>query len=143
MEKTWKEVPMLTSCPKEIGEALKNVFGDDRKNAYQMLYLIGEHESENDYDKDMILINKYLRDSGFNGDEILIDNTWQEIMENLFIMVEKTTYFVVFGILIVLSIVALYGHFLKMYNDIESNKVEKMYKNGDITEDVYKKYKQK
>jgi hypothetical protein len=64
-------------------------------------------------------------------------------MENLFIMVEKTTYFVVFGILIVLSIVALYGHFLKMYNDIESNKVEKMYKNGDITEDVYKKYKQK
>jgi hypothetical protein len=76
MEKTWKEVPMLTSCPKEIGEALKNVFGDDRKNAYQMLYLIGEHESENDYDKDMILINKYLRDSGFNGDEILIDNTW-------------------------------------------------------------------
>ena len=56
------------------------IFGTDRKNAYQELHLIKTNdpipESESDYDADMILVTKYLRDQGFTEDSILVDNTW-------------------------------------------------------------------
>ncbi len=47
------------------------IFGDDAKNAFQLLYLC-----DNDYGSSLEIVTKYFRENGITSDKVLIDNTW-------------------------------------------------------------------
>ena len=77
VEKGWIEVPLLDTKSKEIMEAVRRISrGNEWNNGYQKLYLIHRNEKESDYPEDMVIITRYLRESSFDGNWILIDNCW-------------------------------------------------------------------
>ena len=77
--KPWTKIPVITwnsgIIPQDVEKAIDECFSENRKNAYQMLYIIPEKEKD-DYDECYWIVSKYLIDNGFTGDKILVDNTW-------------------------------------------------------------------
>lgn len=68
-----KNIPIIdnSKVPKNINKLIDDCFGDDRLNAYQILYLEG-----NDNGSNLEILTKWLRENGIQGDKVLIDNTW-------------------------------------------------------------------
>lgn len=50
-------------------------------------------------------------------------------------------WYVFCGFMIVFGLVGLFGRIAKMNSDSKNEIIDEMYKNGDISETVYKKYK--
>lgn len=48
-------------------------FGDNRLNAYQLLYLVDEDDVD---DTPIEIVTKYFREQGILSNRVLIDNTW-------------------------------------------------------------------
>jgi len=53
---------------------------------------------------------------------------------------ELTGIYIICGIMVVCSILGLIGTLMKISKQGEKNLLEKMYKNGDIDNSVYRKY---
>ena len=53
---------------------------------------------------------------------------------------ELTGIYIYFGLMIVLGLLGLIGILMKISKQGEKDLLEKMYKNGDINNSVYKKY---
>ena len=61
---------------KEFAEAVEKSFEEDRKNAYERIY-IEDNLSEYDYFDWFLLIQKELKEKGYTSEDIiLVDNTW-------------------------------------------------------------------
>jgi hypothetical protein len=61
---------------KEFAEAVEKSFEEDRKNAYERIY-IEDNLLEDEYFDWFLLIQKELKEKGYTSEDvILVDNTW-------------------------------------------------------------------
>mgnify|MGYP001164802447 CR=1 FL=1 len=71
-----KNIPIIdnSKVPKNINKLIDDYFGDNRLNAYQILYL--DDDADDDEDSNVVIITKWLRKNGIQGGQVLIDNRW-------------------------------------------------------------------